>query len=234
MITAFLPCRAGSERVPKKNTRPFAGYSTGLIGLKLEQLAACAEIDRILLSTNDPEVIAIATDASVVIPKLEIDLRPDHLCTPQTSTDELIAYVPDRIDRGVVLWTHVTSPMVDAAAYSEMIAEYTTAVADGESDSLMSVTGLRTFLWTATGPLNYDRAVEKWPRTQTLQTLYSVNSAAFMIDVELMRGLQDRVGRSPKLFEMTEAQGFEIDWEEQFALAEVIYQSALGPGGRAS
>ena len=38
MITAFIPCRAGSERIAKKNTKLFAGKEGGLLAIKLEQL----------------------------------------------------------------------------------------------------------------------------------------------------------------------------------------------------
>ena len=37
-INAFLPMRAGSERVPKKNTKTFSGIQGGLCRIKLEQL----------------------------------------------------------------------------------------------------------------------------------------------------------------------------------------------------
>ena len=58
-IVAFLPCRAGSQRVPHKNTRRFGDHEDGLVGIKLEQLVACESIDEIVLSTNDEAVLAI-------------------------------------------------------------------------------------------------------------------------------------------------------------------------------
>ena len=229
MITAFLPCRSGSQRVPHKNTRPFAGHADGLIGVKLQQLADCQEIDLILLSTNDPEVIEVGTRFAEGCPKLQIDLRPEHLCRSDTSTDELIEYVPERIENGTVLWTHVTSPMVEAPIYTQMIADYREGIAAGTSDSLMSTNALKTFVWSASGPRNYDRALEKWPRTQTLGKLFAVNSAAFIIDVELMRTTHDRIGQRPLMFEMDEIVGFDIDWEEQLTIAELLYAASSQP-----
>jgi CMP-N-acetylneuraminic acid synthetase len=35
MFTIFLPCRSGSERVPEKNTKPFAEVEGGLLTIKL-------------------------------------------------------------------------------------------------------------------------------------------------------------------------------------------------------
>ena len=42
-VVVFLPCRAGSTRVPEKNTRPFAGHGGGLLGVKLDQLERLAQ-----------------------------------------------------------------------------------------------------------------------------------------------------------------------------------------------
>ncbi len=110
-ISVFLPCRAGSERVPKKNTRTFAGIEGGLLKIKLTQLISCRSIDSIVLSTNDEEVICIAE--SMRNSKISIDRRPEYLATSSTSTDDLVKYVPSVISDGAVLWTHVTSPFVN-------------------------------------------------------------------------------------------------------------------------
>jgi CMP-N-acetylneuraminic acid synthetase len=129
MITAFLPCRKGSERVKNKNTRPFAGLEGGLTRIKLEQLIQVSAIDEIVLSTNDEEVKAIGR--SLAHPKIHTDDRPEHVATSRTSTDELIAYVSSIIATGTVLWTHVTSPFIGAADYAEMIAAYQKALGEG-------------------------------------------------------------------------------------------------------
>ena len=220
-IVAFVPCRAGSQRVPNKNTRPFAGEADGLTGIKLRQLQACGTIDRIVLSTNDTRVTEIAMHYMQGAKPLEIIQRPEH----STSTDELITYVPSIIPEAVVLWTHVTSPMVGPAEYAAIIDAYRQGM-DSGYDSLMSVTELRSFVWNASGPINYDRAKEKWPRTQTIEPLFVVNSAVFMVDTALMRRLNDRIGERPLLYPMGERISYEIDWEEQFLMAERIYAQA--------
>jgi CMP-N-acetylneuraminic acid synthetase len=222
-MIAFLPCRAGSQRVPHKNTRPFANVTDGLLGVKLRQLLACPQIDQVLLSTNDELVINIAESFSGN-DKLKLDRRPDHLCSSSTSTDEVIEYAGTIVPEGDLLWTHVTSPLVDEMLYTKMIDSYREGLASGIYDSLMAVTGLRTFLWQDKGPINYDRKVEKWPRTQTLPPLYAVNSAAFLMDVSLVRAKADRIGERPILFELDEVTAFDVDWEEQFHVAEQLYK----------
>ena len=76
MITVFLPCRSGSERVPEKNTKIFAGVDGGLLRIKLEQLVKIKSVDQIILSTNDPKVINIGNNFSK---KVIIDKRPEEL-----------------------------------------------------------------------------------------------------------------------------------------------------------
>ncbi|HCO67954.1 MAG TPA: acylneuraminate cytidylyltransferase [Dysgonomonas sp.] len=221
-ITAFLPCRAGSERVPRKNTRPFAGIEGGLLRIKLGQLIACKEIDNIVLSTNDEEVIQIADILSD--DKIIIDRRPEYLATSATSTDALVNYVPEIVSEGVIMWTHVTSPFIDEKLYSEAINKYKQLISEGSHDSLMSVTALRTFIWDKNGAVNYDRDKEKWPRTQTIEPLFEINSGIFIADIEIYKQLQDRIGKKPYLFETDDIESFDIDWEEDFYIAEAIFQ----------
>jgi len=218
-VTVFLPCRAGSERVPHKNTRDFAGIKGGLLKIKLEQLLKAGSIDKIILSTNDEEVINIAK--VINNSRIIIDRRPEHLATSATSTDDLIKYVPSLIESGLVLWTHVTSPFIDEKIYDGAISRYHEL--KGEYDSLMSVTPLKTFIWDKNGAVNYDRSAEKWPRTQTIDPLFEVNSGIFIAPVNIYTGLGDRIGKNPFLFETDDIASFDIDWEEDFFIAEAIY-----------
>lgn len=221
MITVFLPCRKGSQRVPDKNTRPFAGEEGGLLVLKLKQLLSASRIDRVVLSTNDEKVMALA--GTVEDSRLEVKVRPDVLSSSSTSTDDLIDYVPNLIESGVVLWTHVTSPFVVGADYDQMIAAYEQALTEGY-DSLMTVTKVQKFLWNEQEPINYDRNKEKWPRTQTIAPIWEVNSAAFIAPIEVYKNLEDRIGNKPHFYELEESKGFDIDWELDFLMAEKMWE----------
>lgn len=228
-IIAFLPCRAGSQRVPHKNTRPFGGEAEGLLGIKLRQLLGTRGIDEVVLSTNDPMVIDIGErHLAGAQGRLRIDHRPDALCSSSTSTDEVIGYVPRIIEQAHVLWTHVTSPFFDEPEYEAAISAYRAALEAGSHDSLMGVLELRTFMWNSEGPLNYDRRVEKWPRTQTLPVLYEVNSAIFISDVGNYRRLSDRIGDRPLLHPVPKAKTIDVDWEDDFELAAELWSLRKG------
>lgn len=221
IITAFLPCRRGSERVPRKNIRPFAGVPHGLIEIKLQHLLGCDSIDSVVLSTNDDEILDFAI--SLQHPKLVLHKRAEHLSSSSTSTDEMVGHARSLVPEGHILWTHVTSPFVTAGHYAEIIAAYRAALAQGY-DSLMTTTLLHAFLWNEAGPVNYDRAVEKWPRTQTLTPLHEVNSAVFLAPCEVYDSCADRIGAWPMLHPLDKLVAMDIDWEEDFMLAEQLYQ----------
>ncbi|OEK06089.1 acylneuraminate cytidylyltransferase [Flavivirga aquatica] len=221
MITVFLPCRAGSQRVPKKNTKNFSGIEGGLLRIKLEQLLKVSMIDRIIVSTNDQEVIRIASKISSDI---VIDVRPEYLATSLTSTDDLINYVPKIIKEGHILWTHVTSPFLTNTVYEDVIKTYFEVLKKGENDSLMTVNKVQTFLWNKEGSINYDRNIEKWPRTQTLPELFEVNSGVFINSRDNYVNGGDRIAETPFLYRTKGYASFDIDWEHDFSLGELIYK----------
>lgn len=216
----FLPCRKGSERVPYKNTRTFAGIKGGLLRIKLNELIKSQLIDEIIVSSNDDEVLRIAT--SLQNDKIRIIRRDDSLCTSQTSTDQLIKYVGELIKDGTIMWTHVTSPFLKSETYDDMLRTYYEHYPT--YDSLMAVTPIRTFLWDSKHPINYQRSQEKWPRTQTIDPIFEVNSGAFIADACIYHKFNDRVGERVFMYETSKLESMDIDWQEDFDLAEKLYK----------
>lgn len=218
---AFLPCRKGSERVKNKNTRKFADKQGGLISIKLDQLLSVKEIDEIFVSSNDEKILEYAH--RLKNDKIIIDERDEKLCSSATSTDSLIQYAGKKIKDSVILWTHVTSPFVAAPIYQEAVRLYDENVLNGNHDSLMTVNTLHKFLWNSNEPINYNRNIEKWPRTQTLPPVYEVNSGIFMAHSSIYGNFMDRIGNSPYLMPLHDLIAFDIDWEENWIIAEQMY-----------
>jgi len=181
-------------------------------------------IDRVILSTNDEEILEFA--ASLGADRLEVRPRDESLASNSTSTDELIEYAGSQVDEGHLVWTHVTSPFIGAGQYDELLRVYLRELENGY-DSLMTVTELHGFIWDDAGPVNYDRSVEKWPRTQTLTPLYEVNSGAFVAPVNVYRERKDRIGTNPFKYKLDKIQGFDIDWEEDFQIAEALMRAGI-------
>jgi len=190
-----------------------------LVEVKLGQLLGCGKIHSVVLSTNDEEIIDFAQ--SLEAPRLTIHRRAEYLASDTTSTDALVSHARELISTGHILWTHVTSPFVGSALYDEIVDAYRRSLTWGY-DSLMTTTRQHSFLWTEDGPINYDRRVEKWPHTQTLTTVYEVNSAAFLAPVEVYSCHDDRIGERPLLYEIDRYTALDIDWEEDFVIAEQL------------
>lgn len=227
-IAFFLPTRKGSERVKNKNTRPFANIDGGLVENKLRQLLATKLIDEIIFSSNDEASMEIAakymTDS-----RLKIIPRPEELCLSSTNLQDLICYVPTVTDAEHILWGHVTTPLSGAAQYDAAIKLYLDKLAEGY-DSLVGVKELRNFLLDKEGKLINNTTPIPWPRTQDLEILYEINHTMFLAKREVYEKQKNRIGKKPLLYVMDEMYGFDIDWPEDFTIAEILYKSLYQSG----
>jgi CMP-N-acetylneuraminic acid synthetase len=210
--------------VPRKNIKPFADHEYGLMQIKLAQLNKCSSIDEIVLSTNDEEILDYAY--SLDMSRLRVHIREERLSSSSTSTDDLVGLAHDLAAHDHILWTHVTSPFFTSKNYDEAITVYFANLAKGY-DSLMTVKEMQGFFWDDGGPVNYDRKLEKWPRTQTVSPLYEVDSAVFLNSRNNYSSLKDRIGLKPKLFASPGMASFDIDLPEEFLLGELLLKNAL-------
>lgn len=221
-IAVFLPVRKGSQRVINKNNRPFANKEGGLLEVKLEQLSKL-KVSEIILSTNDEKSLEYAQKIS--LPKLKIDVRPDSLAMSNTKLEDLISYVPTITDCEHILWTHVTSPLVTNKIYEKAIDAYFENLENGY-DSLMSVTPFQNFLWNKEiGEVENNITRElRWPRTQDLKNYMKSIVQFFCANRRIFTGKKDRIGGSPFLFEISKIDALDVDWEDDFLIAEAVYQ----------
>jgi N-acylneuraminate cytidylyltransferase len=225
-VSVFLPTRSGSERIPNKNTKRFSGIDGGLLELKLMQLINCSSVDEIILSTNDSKSIEIGSKYLSLTDKMEIVERPHELALSTTDLIDLVDYVPQICTFDHILWTHVTSPLVDSFEYQKAINAYFSNI-PGNYDSLMSVKIIQNFIWSE--ELNsvsnkHPEDKRKWPRTQDLNKVYEVNSAIFLASKSVYEIERDRIGRKPYLFVQNDIISTDVDWEYDFDLAEILYE----------
>ena len=224
-IAFFLPTRKGSERVKSKNTRPFAGIEGGLVENKIKQLLATKHIDEILFSSNDEMCIAIA-EKYASDSRLRIIPRPNELCLSTTNLQDLICCVPTITNADHILWGHVTTPLVEAKVYDTAIEQYLSKITKGY-DSLVSVKELKNFLLNQEGKLVNNTTDIPWPRTQDLEPLYEINHAIFLAKRSVYTEQKNRIGQKPLLYIMDEIHSKDIDWEEDFKIAEIMYKTLL-------
>jgi CMP-N,N'-diacetyllegionaminic acid synthase len=77
-ILAVIPARGGSVGVPRKNIRQLAGKP--LIAHSIEAAQAAPSIDRVIVTTDDPEIAAVAREWRAEVPFL----RPAEMAQNDT------------------------------------------------------------------------------------------------------------------------------------------------------
>jgi pseudaminic acid cytidylyltransferase len=86
MRWAVIPARGGSKRIPRKNIRSFRGRP--MIGWAIDAAQRAGVFDRIVVSTDDPEIAEVARAAGAELPFA----RPAHLADDHTPTVPVIAH----------------------------------------------------------------------------------------------------------------------------------------------
>lgn len=221
-ISFFLPTRKGSERVKNKNTRPFAGIQGGLVENKIRQLLSSRLIDEIVFSSNDEMCMSVA-EKYAHDSRLRIVPRPDALCLGTTNLQDLICYVPTVTEAEHIVWGHVTTPIVGSEDYDDAIRCYIEKVGDGY-DSLVGVSELRNFLLNSDGQLINNTTKLPWPRTQDLAPLYEINHTLFIASRETYLKTKNRLGQRPFLYVMDKLKSQDIDWPDDFVVAELLWK----------
>lgn len=77
-VIALIPARGGSKSIPRKNLKPLAGYP--LVVYSIAAGLQAASVDRVIVSTDDPEIANLARQWGADVPFL----RPAHLAQDDT------------------------------------------------------------------------------------------------------------------------------------------------------
>jgi pseudaminic acid cytidylyltransferase len=85
---AIIPARGGSKRIPRKNIKLFCGEP--LLARTIRLLQSTRLFDRIVVSTDDPEIKGIALQAGGEVPFMrEAELADDHTGTTAVMSDTI-------------------------------------------------------------------------------------------------------------------------------------------------
>lgn len=112
MNIAVIPARGGSKRIPRKNIRPFLGRP--MIGWSIDAALRAGVFDRIVVSTDDPEIREIALAAGAEVPFM----RPPELSDDHTPTVPVIRHAIQWLEAngtevGNVCCIYATAPLLD-------------------------------------------------------------------------------------------------------------------------
>lgn len=121
MKLALIPARGGSKRIPRKNIRAFAGRPMLAWSVAAAQASGC--FDRIVVSTDDPEIAEVARAAGAEVPFL----RPKALADDLTGTVAVLrhaidALMPAATRDDLVCCLYATAPFVQPDDLSGSLA----------------------------------------------------------------------------------------------------------------
>jgi CMP-N-acetylneuraminic acid synthetase len=218
-ITALVPMRHHSQRVPGKNFRTLAGKP--LFYYILETLSRCSEINLIVVNTDSD---VIQKDIENHFPDVIVHIRPEKLRADTIPMNEILMYDTDLIPADLYLQTHSTNPLLRSSTISNAITEFRRQ--SPPYDSMFSVTRLQTRLWDRnTQPVNHDADVLL--QTQDLPPIYEENSCIYLFSAENLKRRGNRIGENPMMFEIPVEEALDIDEESDFLIADLLMKNRL-------
>ncbi|MBM3503020.1 MAG: acylneuraminate cytidylyltransferase family protein [Alphaproteobacteria bacterium] len=225
---ALIPARGGSKGVPGKNIRLIAGRP--LVAWTIEQARQSSAIDRVVVSTDSPEISDVARNWGADVPFM----RPASLATDQASTESAMIHAVEELATAgykpdAIVLLQATSPIRRPGTIDRAIAEFERQSAD----SILSVCQNNHFFW------RYPHAPEalydyhRRPRRQDIapqDRWWRETGSLYVTKTDLLLATKNRLGGKIGLFEMEEDESYEIDSLTDFQVLEALIQRVLGSG----
>lgn len=221
---AIIPARGKSKGILRKNVRLLAGKP--LVAHTIDTAKACSLIDRVAVTTDDPEIAAIAQKYGA-----HVVWRPDAISTDTASSeaarlhalDELAAqgYNPD-----LTVFLQCTAPLLSAADISGVM----NTLLEQQADSALSAVPFHYFIWNrsksgmATG-INHDPRVR--PMRQEREPQYLETGAIYVMRTAGFREAKHRFFGKTVLHLLPPERALEIDEPLDFEIAEIRLRAQM-------
>ena len=178
-MLAIIPARGGSKRVPRKNVLPFNGKP--MIAWTIEAALASGRFSKVIVSTDDEEIAAVARRYWI-----GVDKRPDYLATDAARVVDVCIDVLKRHECEWFACLYATAPMRNAQDI-----QATTALLGEDCAFALAVTDYHMSPHQALR-MDGDRLAPMWPdliekRHDEMPRMvvdngstYAANTAAFM------------------------------------------------------
>lgn len=219
---AVLPARGGSKRIPFKNGRDFSGAP--MISWPVNAARKSALFDRIVVSTDSPEIAAIVQSHGGEVPFLrDAGLADDH-----TGTTEVIRDAVGRLNlpaEAIVCCIYPTAVMLEPDDLRAGLAQ----LRESNTDWVLSVGHHRSAIQRAyrmtAGVLTpFDRAMME-QRSQDLEPAYFDAGQFYFARAATWANPDARVWDSAAPVILPADRCVDIDTEEDWHLAEKIFAS---------
>ena len=222
-ITALIPARGGSKRLPRKNVKLLAGKP--LIAWTIEVAKASKYIDTIIVSTDDIEIKEVSEKYGAKVPFL----RPDYLSNDTASSFDVIKHSIQFLkledENNLIVLLQPTSPLRTAEELDQAIEYFVAKQALG----VVSVSECEhSPLWSNTLPKNnsmedFIRPKVKGKRSQDLPKYYRLNGSIYIYKAQsLLKNNSIFSDETVFAFETSAYNSIDIDLEFDFRIAETI------------
>lgn len=217
-VAFIVQARLNSQRVPQKMIRPFAG--TSLFDLVLSKLTSSKiiPIENIYASVYEEELVSIANKRNV-----NVFTRSYESANNDNSLQKIYEW-HDKLPHKYVILISGCNPLLKVETIDAFVEQFV----NQEEENLFAVMEKKQYYWNKEGAL-----VTPWPEDQTIMNTKAVEAtyeAAHVLYASKMEIIsQDRfmgdfqVENGIKLFPMAELEAFDIDYEWQFKVGEVLY-----------
>jgi CMP-N,N'-diacetyllegionaminic acid synthase len=223
-VLALITARGGSKGLPGKNLRPLGGRP--LVAWSVEQARAAALVDRVVISSDDPAIIAAADAAGCEAPFV----RPAELAVDAASSVDVALHALAALEQpyDLLVLLQPTSPLRLAADIDACIRR---VVVEGAPSCISVTPSAKSPYWMQTmdpdGRLSPLLEAPASTRRQDLPPVYLPNGAVYAVRVAWLRRHRAFVGTGSLGYVMPPERSVDIDTLLDFRLAEAI----LAEGG---
>lgn len=219
MILSIIPARGGSKGIPRKNLKSI--LKVPLLVYSIQHALESKKVDRVVVSTDDDEIAALATGAGA-----EVVFRPSELSGDSAPSEGALLHVLDTFKtRGekepdLVVFLQATSPI----RRPEHIDEAVMLLQEGDFDSVFSASPAHGFIWGIRDgecrPLNYDPASR--PMRQQFGEYVMENGSIYVFKPWILREIGVRIGGKIGIYRMGFLESLQIDQPKDLVLARTI------------
>jgi N-acylneuraminate cytidylyltransferase len=219
-IIAFIPARGGSKGVPKKNIKELSGKP--LIAWSIEQALSSDVIDRVIVSTDCPEIAKVAVDYGAEVPFM----RPVYLSNDTATTESAMLhcceYLAERNELPeLFILVQCTSPIRSKESFDLAIADFR----NKNLDSMLTVSESHRFTWKNTNSPKASYDYKNRPRRQDIKDEdrdYLETGSFYITKTEALIRSKNRLTGDIGMFITPENESFEIDTLLDFIICEEL------------
>jgi N-acylneuraminate cytidylyltransferase len=221
-VLAIIPARSGSQGIPDKNIRSFCGVPLVVRAIKTAQAAEM--VDRVVVSTDSESYADLCRAAGA-----EVMIRPPELATSTASSESALLDVMKRRQAAGeelpewLVFQQCTSPFTRPEDVDGLLRK----VQEAEADSGFTAVKSHRFLWRvqpdglAEG-INHDKSFRL--RRQDREPEFMENGAVYVMKTDGFLKHKHRFFGKTVMHEVPEHQGFEIDSDDDWQVAEQVFR----------